>query len=82
MARYTIDWRNRFLPEANCMDSLIAVFQDAQNRLEKMREHGVELTPLGDDYYLLHTNDSQVAEHFYMEEDNDHDHGGEAGEGS
>ena len=72
--RYTTLWRNKHLKEADSMMELASVLRDAADEVEAMLADGVELEMLGEDYYLLSTNDPAVAEKYGMtEEDEDED---------
>ncbi len=71
MPVYTMFWRNKFLPDADTFDELVRVFQDAIEELRTMKEAGVEFERLGDDYYLLSTEDPEIAERFGFNEETD-----------
>lgn len=82
MARFTTLWRNTHLPNAITIKDLIKVLNNAKNKLEQMAEAGVQFTSLNDDYYILSTDDPQIANRFGMiceDEICQPEYGGESG---
>jgi hypothetical protein len=89
--QYSTFWRNKCLREADSLAELVTVLKTAANALEDMMSAGVQLERLGEDHYMLYTDDPAVAAQFGLEvdeiedfEDEDEDdyemyvHGGEA----
>ncbi len=73
--RYIQLWRNKFLTvDAQNIDDMISVLQDAAETLKKMRDDGVTLDPEGgtsDDYAYLVTTNPEVAKKYDMHDESE-----------
>ncbi len=73
--RYVRLWRNKFLTlDAQSIDEMISISQDAAETLKKMRADGVTLDPEGgtsDDYAHLVTTDPEVAKKYDMHDESE-----------
>lgn len=84
--RFMDIWRNKFLTlDAQSIDDMIAVLQEAADTLKAMRADGVVLDPAGgtaDDYAYLVTTDPEIAKKYGMHPEDefwDEDAGDEEG---